>query len=76
MIEHANGARLIKGARDLSIELKAWRAAVGYSAARAAEILGVPSRLYDSWEAGTPCAFAHMVETAIGLPVSPHRFEH
>jgi hypothetical protein len=68
------GLRQIKPGRDLSIELKAWRAAMGYSAAKAAEVIGVPPRLYDSWEAGTPCAFSHMVETAIGAPVSAHRF--
>jgi hypothetical protein len=60
--------RRVTAARDMSIELKAWRAGMGYTEAGAADKLGVPMRLYQSWESGTPCAFPAMVEAAIGAP--------
>jgi DNA-binding XRE family transcriptional regulator len=76
MIEYANGGlpRAIKTARDVSIELKAWRATMQYSQDQAAGHLGVPVQSIIDWEKGVPCPFAAMLETSIGVPVSPHRF--
>jgi DNA-binding XRE family transcriptional regulator len=76
MIEYANGGlpRAIKTARNVSIELQAWRATMGYSQHRAAGHLGVPVQSIIDWENGAPCPFASMLDTAIGVPISPHRF--
>ena len=37
---------------DVSQNLKAWRERIGVTQARAAELLDVPVRTYQGWEAG------------------------
>lgn len=75
MIEHANGGGLpMKSARDVSIELKAWRASMQYSQQQAAGHIGVPVESIIAWENGAPCPYANMLQTAVGVPVAPVRF--
>jgi DNA-binding XRE family transcriptional regulator len=76
MIDYANGGlpRAIKTARDVSIELRAWRATMQYSQHQAAGHLGVPVESIIEWEKGAPCPFANMLETSIGVPLAPVRF--
>jgi transcriptional regulator with XRE-family HTH domain len=64
-----------RSARDVSVELKAWRASMGYSQQQAAGHLGVDLAQYLDWEKGAACPFANMLDTAVGVPVSPHRFQ-
>lgn len=54
--------------RVLALELKAWRAARGWSVSRAAEHIGVPTSDLTRWEDGAAVPFPSLVETAIGLP--------
>jgi hypothetical protein len=48
---------------------------MGYSQQQAAGHLGVDLAQYLDWEKGAACPFANMLDTAVGVPVSPHRFQ-
>ena len=44
--------------RSIAAELKAWRVKLGVSQAGGAELLRVPVRTLQGWEAGKPCSLA------------------
>jgi hypothetical protein len=56
--------------RDVSAQLKAWRRDRKMSVVEAAERIGIPPRVYRSWEDGVPCRYPALVENAIGFPVA------
>lgn len=64
----ANGFNLRAG-RDMSIELRAWRATCGLTEQGAADKLGVDIGMLRQWESGYPCPYPAMVENAIGAPM-------
>lgn len=60
---------VLRPGRDMSLELKAWRATCGYSETDAAGRLGIDAATYRRWESGEPVQFPSMIEAAIGAPL-------
>lgn len=51
--------------QDVSGELKAWRALCGFTQREAAELLGVPLRSYEGYEAGRPFPYPLILRAAL-----------
>ena len=58
-------------ARNIAMELLAWRREQQLSQNAAARELGVPVAALKRWESGAPCPLWAMIETAMGVPVVP-----
>ena len=65
---------MLRAGRNMAIELKAWRAAMGLTPQGAADKLGVAFDVYQRWEDGLPVGCPSMIEAAIGMPTAPVRF--
>ena len=57
--------------RSIAVQLHAYQKRKGYTPREAAAEIGVPLINYLGWLDGVPCRLANLIETKIGVPVSP-----